>query len=136
MERLKIFIAEDNVSFLEGVILYLEQILKHEVIGHVSDGEEFINQRDKIQDADIILIDIQMPKINGILATKKMLWMNYTNQVIALTALQSVVGLIQLVNAGFKACVYKNRVYNDLPQAINAVTNGRMYYPIPEFGNK
>ena len=129
MERLKIFVVEDNESFLEGIILYLEQVLYHKVIGCASDGEKFLEQRKKYVEADIILMDINMPNLNGILTTKKLLWANHSKKVIALTAMQTTVGLQQLICAGFKACVFKNRVFDDLPDAVAAVTKGNICYP-------
>jgi DNA-binding NarL/FixJ family response regulator len=129
MERLKIFIVEDNKSFREGIILYLEKTLNHQVCGYASDGMKFLEQKEKHYSADVILMDIQMPNLNGILATKRYLLANHTQKVIAVTAFQTNVGLLQLISAGFKACVFKNRIYEELPDAIDAVINGKRYYP-------
>lgn len=129
MEKLKIFVVEDNESFREGIILYLEQILKHEVIGYASDGMKFIEQKEKHYSADVILMDIQMPNLDGIQATKRYLLANHTQKVIAVTAFHTNVGLLQLISAGFKACVFKNRIYEELPNAIEAVIKGNRYYP-------
>ena len=129
MEKLKFFVVEDNASFLEGIILFLEQILNYEVIGSASDIENLLKQKARYYKADIILMEIQLTNINSIITNNKLIWMNHTKQVIAMITFQNVIGLIQLVNAGFKACVYKNRIFNDLHQAIKAVADGRMYYP-------
>ena len=129
MEKLKIFTVDDNESFRKGIIFYLEQVLKHAVIGYSADGEQFMRQRDKSSTADIILTDIQMPKIKGILAAKHILGFHYTKIVIAITDFQNTVGLMKLISEGFKSCVFKNRIFEDLPVAIENVMRGEFYYP-------
>lgn len=129
MERLKFFVVDDSEPFRSGIVFYLEQILRHEVIGQASNGENFLEQKENYTLADIILMDIQMPKLNGILATKKLLWLHNNKTVIAITDFEDMVGMKDLIYAGFQACVFKNRIYEDLPVAIEDVTNGRMYYP-------
>lgn len=129
MEKLKFFVVDDSAHFRSGIIFYLEQILKYNVIGDASDGEKFLEQKWEYNTADIILMDIQMPKISGIMATKKIIWEHNTKTVIAVTDFQGMVGLKELINAGFKACVFKNRIFEDLPVAIDEVTNGKLCFP-------
>jgi len=129
MERLKLFVVDDNEHFRSGIIFYLEQILKYKVIGEAYDGENFLKQKNIYVLADIILMDIQLPKMNGIQATKQLIWHHNNKNVIAVTDFQGIFGLTELITAGFKACVFKNRIYDDLPVAIDKVTKGRLHYP-------
>lgn len=129
MERLKFFVVDDNDHFRSGIIFYLEHILKYKVVGEASDGEDFLKQKNIYVLADIILMDIQLPKMDGIQATKQLIWHYNNKNVIAVTDFQGIFGLAELITAGFKACVFKNRIYEDLPVAIESVTNGKLHYP-------
>jgi len=129
MERLKFFVVDDSEHFRSGVIFYLEQILKYKVIGEACDGEDFLKQKNTYVFADIILMDIQLPKMDGIQATKQLIWHRNNKNVIAVTDYQGICCLKELIATGFKACVLKNRIYEDLPVAIARVTSGKLHYP-------
>jgi DNA-binding NarL/FixJ family response regulator len=74
-------------------------------------------------------MDIEMPQLNGIEATKQMLWQNNNVYFIAITMYEEKAYLTELIRSGFKACVFKNNVYEELDKAIYKVCNGEFYYP-------
>ena len=125
---MKIIIIDDNQSFREGFKLYLETELGYKVIATYSNGEEFLND-DNYFDCDIILMDIEMPKINGINATKLALWRARDLKIIAITSYREKAYLTELIGAGCKGFVFKDRVYDELEKAINQVMAGEYYYP-------
>lgn len=129
MKNLKFVVVDDNVTFLNGIIFYLEHILLHEVIGYALNGKEFLDQMDNYYEADIILMDVQMPEFDGIEATKRFLSFYHNANVIAVTNFPDIVYLRELINAGFKGCVFKNRIYEDLTSAIETVKKNKLYYP-------
>ena len=130
MEKLKIIVVDDNKTFLSGIIFYLEHILLHEVIGFSINGKEFLDQKEKFSNADIILMDVQMPEFDGIEATKIFMSFYHKAKVIAVTNYPDIVYLRELINAGFKGCVFKTRIYEDLPVGIDTVLKGNLFFPV------
>jgi DNA-binding NarL/FixJ family response regulator len=129
-KSLKIIIADDNETFRKGLIFYIEEILGHQIIGEASNGKELLNLQN-IQIADILLIDIEMPELNGVEATRKLNWMFREIKVIAISAYSDKAYLQQLIGAGFKGYVIKKNIFNDLPEALDCVMKN-VYYFTPE----
>lgn len=129
MEKLKIVIVDDNKTFLEGLKFYLENVLSHEVINHAYDGREFLNNKSKSMAADIVLMDIQMPEVDGIETVKRLLWHYRDSKVIAVTEFPDTAALKDYVSAGFKGCVLKSMIFQDLSEAIDNVLTGGLYFP-------
>ena len=125
---MKIIIVDDNKTFREGIKYFLERCLNYDVIEIVDDGAAFLKLKN-VHTADIILMDIQMPQINGIHATKRVLWdMNYL-KIIAITMYNDNAYLTELIEAGFKGYVIKNQIYEELQKAIETVASGKLYFP-------
>lgn len=129
MEKLKIIVVDDNKTFLEGIKFYLEKVLSHNVVGYASNGQEFLRCKDKTIAADVVLMDIQMPEVNGIEAVKKLLWYYRDSKVIAVTEFPGTAALRDYVSAGFKGCVIKSKIFEDLSDAIDNVLLGELYFP-------
>lgn len=127
-KRIKIIIVDDNETFREGIGFYIEKILSYEVLTVHSNGKDFIDAN-QYRNADIVLMDIEMPKLNGIEATKQAIW-NYNKLlVIAITNYQDKAYLSEFIGAGFKGCVFKENIYEELGNAIDSVMDGKLYYP-------
>jgi DNA-binding NarL/FixJ family response regulator len=124
---LKVIIADDNETFRKGLVFYIEQILGHTVIGEAGNGKKLL-ELDNIQLADIMLIDIEMPELNGIEATQKLSWMFREVKVIAISAYSDKAYLQQLIGAGFKGYVVKKNIFNDLPDALDCVMKNDYYF--------
>ncbi len=127
MRKLKIIVVDDNAIFREGITFYLEEILKAEVLAAFTNGLDFLDSK-QIYQADIVLIDIEMPKMNGILATQKSLFHHPGLKVIAVTNYRNKAYLKELILAGFKGCVLKDDIYNELGQALKVVCEGELYF--------
>ncbi len=120
--------VDDNVSFRANLKGYIEKSLGFEVIGEASNGRLFL-ELSNLYDADIILMDIAMDEMDGIQATKLALWRNPKLKIIAVTMHSERVYLIQLIEAGFKGCVFKPDIFNQLREAIYSVLDGQYYIP-------
>ena len=125
---MKFIVVDDNATFRDGLVYYLENILEYKVIGEASNGEEYLGLKNAYE-ADIILMDIEMPKLNGLQTVKKALWENQYLNFIAITSYTEKAYLIELIEAGFKSCVFKSNIYEELEEAINAVINKQLFFP-------
>jgi DNA-binding NarL/FixJ family response regulator len=128
IEKDKVIIVDDNDTFREGIKFYLENILSFEVIALLKNGEDFL-ESGNMNKADVILMDIEMPKLNGIKTTKMALWQWKSLCIIAITSYQDKAYLSEFLGAGFRGCVFKENIYQELDTAIKTVLNGQYYYP-------
>lgn len=125
---MKIIIVDDNDEFRETLRFFIEHKLKHTVIAEAGSGEEFLTMDLRIvKDADIILMDIIMKNISGTEATMAMNWNHYGLKIIAVTMHIENVFLTQIIEAGFKGCVFKSDIFKELETALNEVNAGRLY---------
>ena len=126
--QIKIIVIDDNKTFLQSVEFYLSHDLSYTIINKAYDGAQFLELKN-IHEADIILMDIEMPELNGIKATKKALSDNSQLQFIALTNYEEKAYLTDLIYAGFKGCVFKKNTFNQIDKAIHTVMEGHMFFP-------
>ena len=124
----KIIIVDDNEIFRRSLEFHLEITLDYEVIGIAADGEEFL-ALNNIHNADIILMDIEMPVLNGFAAAKKAIWTHINLNIIAITDYQDKAYLKDLIETGFKGCVFKKNLFNDIELAIKNVLNNKLHFP-------
>ena len=123
---IKILLADDQCLIVEGI----KSILKHEseieVVGTAYDGRSAIAQVKKLQ-PDIALIDIEMPKMNGISATRYICEYLPNTRVIVLTSHKSPKYVTQALQAGASGYLLKDSLLEDLKQAIYSLGRGYSY---------
>jgi DNA-binding NarL/FixJ family response regulator len=124
---IKIIIADDHKMFRESLanILSREQI--SEIIGEVGSGEELLQLMQK-QEAEVVLMDISMPGMGGIEATRQAIALQPTIKVIALSSHDTELDYYKMVDAGAKGFVLKNAGINELRHAITEVAEGRTWF--------
>lgn len=126
---IKILLADDQCLIVEGI----KSILKHEseieVVGTAYDGHSAIAQIKKLQ-PDIVLIDIEMPKMNGITATKYICEYLPKTRVIVLTSHKSPTYITQALQAGASGYLLKDSLLEDLKQAIYSLGRGYSYIEV------
>jgi DNA-binding NarL/FixJ family response regulator len=123
----RIIIVDDNVSFRKTAMLFLTKELNAEIVGEASNGIEF-SEIAKTVWANIILMDIRMPGIDGISATKSWCKFHPNAKVIAVTMYSEKTYLLKLIEAGFKGCIYKANFFAEIKDAISTVNSGRLYF--------
>ena len=121
--RIRAIIADDHVIFREGTKRLIEQEGDIEVIGEASDGEEAVELVARLQ-PQIALIDIAMPKVNGIEATRKIKAHHPGTAVLILSAYDNDQYIFALLEAGAAGYLLKNVSGSDLISAIRAVCAG------------
>lgn len=124
---MNIYLVDDNAAFRETLKFFLEGHLNHKVVGESADGQEFISKG--FVPADIILMDINMPNINGLEATKISTWENQQYKIIAVSQYKDNIDLQQLISVGFRGFVSKVNLFDELEDAIITVSNGGFFFP-------
>jgi NarL family two-component system response regulator LiaR len=123
MNKIKVIIADDHFLFREGTRSLIEHEKDMEVIGEASDGEEAIKLVVKLR-PHIVLMDIAMPRVNGIEATRRIKADYPATAVLILTAYDNDQYIVALLEAGAAGYLLKNVSGNDLVNAIRAVHAG------------
>lgn len=126
--KIKIILVVHNRLFREAIKYYLQNVMFYEIINEASNGKDFLSQNN-INRGDVILIDIGMPQMNGIEFTKQILIDSYNTKIIALLNHEDNIYLQEIIKVGFKACVFKNSIYEELDSAIKKVMEGKLYFP-------
>jgi len=124
---IKLIIADDHRMFRESLrnILTTEEVA--EVMDEAENGEELLELL-KLHKPDIILMDIAMPKLNGVEATRRALKENPDIKVIALSGFDDDKYYYSMVEAGAKGFVLKNSGIAELKNAIKEVYNGNSWF--------
>ncbi|MBR5420472.1 MAG: response regulator transcription factor [Lachnospiraceae bacterium] len=122
MDRIKVIIADDSDFVRDGMKIILDVDEDFEVIGCASDGKEAVELAQK-EKADVILMDIQMPVMDGIEATKHIVEEGL-GKVLILTTFDDDELVRQALRNGAKGYLIKNHTPEHLKQMIRSVYNG------------
>jgi DNA-binding NarL/FixJ family response regulator len=127
-QPIKIIIADDHTIFREGLEFVLSQISDFKVVGTAANGLEILELIDKIE-ADIILLDISMPMMDGIEATQRILAKKPLQKIITLSSYGQEAYYYTMIKAGVMGFLEKKAGKDELEEAIRAVMNGQNYFP-------
>ena len=119
----RILIADDHAVLREGMRNLLEQEKDFEVVGEASDGEEAVRLGSKLK-PDVVIMDIVMPKLNGIEATRLIKQANPSSAVLILTAYSDIRYILGLLEAGACGYLLKSARSSEIVGAIRAVRAG------------
>ena len=123
---IKILLADDQCLMLEGIKTILKCEPEIEVVGTARDGKSAIAQVKKLQ-PDVVLIDIEMPKMDGIMATKYICKYMPDIKVIVLTSHKNQDYITQALQAGASSYVLKDSLVEDLKQEIYSRSRSYSY---------
>jgi NarL family two-component system response regulator LiaR len=123
MEKIKVLLADDHVVVREGIRKLIQGKDDIEVVGEAGDGEEAVELVSSLK-PDVVLMDIAMPKLNGIEATRKIKILYPSVSILILTAYDSEEFVIALVQAGAAGYLLKNVRGREVLNSIRAVYDG------------
>jgi DNA-binding NarL/FixJ family response regulator len=123
MASIRILIADDHRLFRQGLRRLCEARSGFDVIGEARDGQEAVELARRLK-PDVILMDIQMPKLNGVRATRLIMEHDPSARVIMLTALQKDTYVFEAIKAGARGYLFKDADVDELLEGIQAVHRG------------
>lgn len=127
MEENKVIIVDDHKMFRSGLRFLLSNIPNITVIGEASNGKEFLKMAEN-ETIDIALMDINMPEMNGIEATRIAMEKYPDLKIIVLSMHGEEEYYDQMLEAGVKGFLLKNSDADELIAAIEAVLAGKSYF--------
>ena len=127
MEIIKVMIVDDHIIFRKGLRTILNEIDEVKVVAEASNGNELLDLLKKIQ-TDIIFMDIRMPVMDGIEATKKVSEKYPDIRIIALTMFEEVTYFNEMIEAGAAGFLLKKTTTAELKKAIDAVLKDDTYF--------
>ena len=128
--KLKLLVADDHLLFIEGLKYILQDELHIEIAGHALNGREAIDKCNK-EKFDLILMDINMPLIDGLEATRMIKTHNSSIKIIMISMIDNIATVTKALKAGADAYVLKNGGTNDLLDAFKAVKKNEIYLSPP-----
>ena len=123
MKKITILLAEDHVVVRESFRKFLEREANFEVVGEAGDGEEAVQMASELK-PDVIVMDISMPKLNGIEATKRIKALQPSSVILILTAYDYEQYIFPLLEAGAAGYLLKDVSSYELVRAIQTVHKG------------
>jgi DNA-binding NarL/FixJ family response regulator len=126
-EKIKIMVVDDHEIFRNGLVMIINKLKYAKVVAEAANGLEFLNLLNE-QQPDLVFIDIEMPVMNGIEATRKALEMQPGLKMIALSMFGEDAYLHQMIDAGVSGFLLKNINKEGLDRAIRCVMEGKSYY--------
>jgi DNA-binding NarL/FixJ family response regulator len=123
MSSINVLLAEDHVITRQGIRRLIEDEKGVNVIGEASDGEEAVQMTTDLK-PDIVIMDIAMPKLNGIEATRQIKLISPRTAVLILSAYDDDEYVFALLKVGAAGYLLKNVSGDELTRAIRAVYKG------------
>jgi DNA-binding NarL/FixJ family response regulator len=130
-ERIRVVIADDHRSFGEALQIALDREQDLTVIELVTDGLETVRAVAR-EHPDVVLMDLQMPGIDGIEATRRIREEGGDSAIIILTGVEDQVGLAKAVQAGARGFLPKTEPVQDLAQAIRRAHRGEPLHEVSD----
>lgn len=128
MKKISVFIADDHQLFREGMKLILSNLPYISEIYEGKDGADLVNFLENGSRADIIFLDIEMPVMNGVEATKKALKIDPGLNIIALSMYADEDYYTRMIEAGARGFILKNSGIREVEEAIDYVMTGNNYF--------
>lgn len=127
---IRILIAEDHLMVRAGIRALLEKAGDIHVLGEASNGQEAIEMTEALR-PDVLIMDIMMPRMNGIQAAENIREMKLPTHILLLSMYSDEGFVRQALQYGVKGYVLKSSVSDELLWAVRAVASGKTYLSTP-----
>ncbi len=121
-----VFLADDHAVLRDGVRLLLEMQPDISVVGDAADGREAVHKVAELQ-PNVVILDIVMPKLNGIEAARQILQANPATRIIILSMNSDSEHIFRALQAGVHGYLLKASAGSEVVEAVRAVYAGRRY---------
>jgi len=123
----RILIADDHEVVRKGLVALLQQQPDWQVCGEAGDGREAVDKAQQLK-PDVVILDIGMPSLNGLEATRQILKTNPHARILILTLHDSDQVVRDVLNAGAKGSLLKSDAARDLVAAVEALRRDKTYF--------
>ena len=127
MEPIHVLIADDHPLYREGMRKMLSVAPDIEIVGEAASGEEAIDQALSLQ-PDVILMDLKMPGLNGIEATRRILYASPRIGVLVITMFETDETVFAAMRAGARGYLLKDADQEEVLRAVKAVSRGEAIF--------
>lgn len=124
--RTTVLLADDHAVVRQGFRMILSAEPDFEVIGEAANGRDAVTMAERLQ-PEVILMDVSMPELNGIEATRRILAIAPRTRILALSMHRDAVYVREILRAGASGYLLKEAGDHDLLTAIRAVAQGQGY---------
>ncbi len=122
----RILVADDHTIVRQGLKLILSSQPDLQVVGEAANGREVAELADKLR-PDLVLLDVAMPELNGIEATKRMMQTNPKIRILVLSMHKEAVYVREILKAGARGYLLKDVIDTELLNAVRSVARGDGY---------
>ena len=124
---IRVLVADDHRLFRDGLRALLNSAEDLELVGEAGDGEEVVAQAAVLQ-PDVILMDLQLPGINGVEATRRILHTQPRVNVLVLTMFEDTDTVLAAMRAGARGYILKDTDEEALLRSVRAVASGEALF--------
>ncbi len=123
---IKVFLADDHKMFRDGLKAQLDKVDDMVVVGEANDGREALKMLEELK-PDVAVLDVAMPMLNGIEATRNVLKSLPGLKIIMLSMLADQMYVVEALKAGASGYLLKEESFGQLLEAINSVLGGKVF---------
>ena len=124
--KLRVLIADDHPIFRKGLIMAIEADSAIEIVGEAGDGQQALRLAEELT-PDVIVLDIEMPILNGLQAAQEIIKRRLPVDIIFLTMYKEEDMFNEAMNIGVKGYVLKENAVSDIVNSIKSVASGRYF---------
>jgi DNA-binding NarL/FixJ family response regulator len=127
MSPTRVLIADDHPTFRRGLGSLIESLPDVELVGEADDGESAVSMTAQIK-PDVVVMDLNMPRLNGIEATRRIIADNPSAAIIVLTMLDEDESVFAAMRAGARGYIVKGADTDDVLRAVESVSRGDLVF--------
>jgi len=122
-KKIRILLADDHAVVRQGFRMILASEADMEIVGEAGNGREAVELAERLQ-PEVVVMDVAMPELNGIEATRRLLTSSPRTRVLALSMHKDAVYVREILRAGARGYLLKDAMDRDLLAAVRALAKG------------